>query len=128
MVVSPKSGPWWILWICVCPWLVRAPKALKLHTNWLVIWFVQVHVNNWCLSLFLNPHPGAPACPSTPKVFRAGEHAPTLYSFIVFTSNSHLSQSKSLGARHNIPNVILNWNTCEFRLKISIYYLFLCSL
>ncbi len=28
----PKFEPWWI---CVCLWFVRAPKVLKLHTNWL---------------------------------------------------------------------------------------------
>jgi len=26
VVTSPKSGPWWILWICVCPWFVHALK------------------------------------------------------------------------------------------------------
>jgi hypothetical protein len=35
-----KSGPWWILWICVCPWLVYAPKVLQLCIYQLVIWFV----------------------------------------------------------------------------------------
>jgi hypothetical protein len=24
----PKSGPWWVLWVRVCPWLIRAPKVL----------------------------------------------------------------------------------------------------
>ncbi len=42
-----KSRPWWILWICVCPWLIRALKVLQLCTNQLVVWFVQVRVNNW---------------------------------------------------------------------------------
>jgi len=47
VVVSRKSTPWWILWIYVYSWLVRAPKMLQLCTNQLIIWFVQVHVNNW---------------------------------------------------------------------------------
>jgi len=42
-----KSEPWWVLWIYVCPWFVRAPKVLQLCTNQLVIWFMQVHVSNW---------------------------------------------------------------------------------
>jgi len=46
VVASPKSKPWWVLWVRVCPWLVRAPKMFQLCTNQLV-WFVQVHVNNW---------------------------------------------------------------------------------
>ncbi len=28
VVASPKFGPWWVLWICVCSWFVRAPKVL----------------------------------------------------------------------------------------------------
>jgi len=33
----PKSGPWWVLWIQVCLWLVLAPKVFKLCTNHLVL-------------------------------------------------------------------------------------------
>jgi hypothetical protein len=29
----PKSKPWWILWICVCSWFIRAPKVFQLCTN-----------------------------------------------------------------------------------------------
>jgi hypothetical protein len=28
VVPSPKFGPWWVLWICICLWLVRASKVL----------------------------------------------------------------------------------------------------
>jgi hypothetical protein len=28
VVASPKFGPWWVLWVRVCSWLVRAPKVL----------------------------------------------------------------------------------------------------
>jgi hypothetical protein len=56
VVTSPKSGLWWVLWVCVCSWFVRAPKVLQLHTNQLLVWFVQVHVSNWIyLSIFLVP-------------------------------------------------------------------------
>jgi len=47
VVVSPKSKPWWILWVCVCLWFIRAPKMIQLCINQLVVWFVQVYVNNW---------------------------------------------------------------------------------
>jgi hypothetical protein len=30
----------------VCWWFVRAPNVLRLCTNQLVVWFVQVRVNN----------------------------------------------------------------------------------
>jgi hypothetical protein len=40
VLASPKSGPWWILWVRVCPWLARAPTMFQLCTNQLVVWFV----------------------------------------------------------------------------------------
>ncbi len=39
VVSFPKSGPWWVLWVWVCLWLVVAPKVLQLCTNQLVVWF-----------------------------------------------------------------------------------------
>jgi len=29
VVVSLESGPWWVMWVQSCPWLVLAPKVLK---------------------------------------------------------------------------------------------------
>jgi hypothetical protein len=57
VVASPKSRLWWVLWIRVCLWFILTPKVLKLCTNQLVVWFVQICVSNWCLSLFLIPIP-----------------------------------------------------------------------
>jgi hypothetical protein len=37
LVASPKSGPWWVLWIRLYPWLILAPKVLQLCTNHLVL-------------------------------------------------------------------------------------------
>jgi hypothetical protein len=37
MVISPKFGSWWSLWVCVCSWFACAPKVLQLHTNQLVV-------------------------------------------------------------------------------------------
>jgi len=39
VVASPKSGPWWVLWVWVCSWLILAPKVPQLCTNQLVVWF-----------------------------------------------------------------------------------------
>jgi hypothetical protein len=53
VVASPKSGPLWILWVRVCPWLILAPKMLKPCTNQFVfglcifMWVIK------CLSFFL---------------------------------------------------------------------------
>jgi hypothetical protein len=27
VVASPKSRPWWVLWVRICPWLVLTPKV-----------------------------------------------------------------------------------------------------
>jgi hypothetical protein len=40
VVASFKSRSWWVLWIRVCSWFVRAPKMFQLCTNQLVVWFV----------------------------------------------------------------------------------------
>jgi hypothetical protein len=40
VVASPKFGPWWILWVRGCLWLVLEPKVPKLCTNQPVVWFV----------------------------------------------------------------------------------------
>jgi hypothetical protein len=98
-MVSPKSRSWWILWICVCPWFVRAPKVLQLCTNQLVwfVWFV------WIIDLLVtlpSPQPRVPTRPSTPKVLWVREHTPIHHSSVVFTLDSHLSLSRSLGVHH----------------------------
>jgi hypothetical protein len=98
-MASPKSEPWWVLWVYVCSWLVYALKVLKLRTNQLVVWFVQFRVSNWLLIILPSPHLGALTHLSTPKVLRAKERAPTPYFFIVFTLDSHLNLSRSLGVR-----------------------------
>jgi hypothetical protein len=40
VVASPKSGPWWVLWVHVCMWFVYAPKMSQLCTNQPIVWFV----------------------------------------------------------------------------------------
>jgi hypothetical protein len=103
VVASPKSGPWWVLWIHVCLWFVRAPKALKLCINQLVVWFVQVHMSNWCLSLFLVPSRSSSTPLYPENVARKGA-CPNSLLFCYFTSDSHLSLPRSLGARHYLPS------------------------
>jgi hypothetical protein len=57
VVTSPKSRPWWILWVYVCPWLVCAPKCSDYAlTNLLFglcrsIWIIDPLVTHH------NPHP-----------------------------------------------------------------------
>ncbi len=42
VVASPKFRLWWILWVYVCSWLLRALKVFRLYTIQLIVWFVQV--------------------------------------------------------------------------------------
>jgi hypothetical protein len=99
VVASPKSGPWWVLWIRVCPWFILTPKRwnyalIKLFILCKSVWMIKR------LSFFLVPsrNSNMPFYPF--KVMWAKERASTPYSSFVFTLNSHLSLSKSLGVRH----------------------------
>jgi hypothetical protein len=74
---------------CFCMWLVRAPKALKLCTNQLVVWFVYVHVNNQCLSFFLVPILELQHALLPPKRCERGS-APQLLTFSLFSPQTHI--------------------------------------
>ncbi len=59
VVASPKSGPWWVLWIHVCLWFVWAPKCSSYAlTNLLFVlcrfvWVIDLLVDQLLLlSLF----------------------------------------------------------------------------
>jgi hypothetical protein len=55
VVASPKSEPWWVLWVHVCPWLVCAPKCFNYAlNNWLLVCAGPCEWLN-CLSIFLVP-------------------------------------------------------------------------
>jgi hypothetical protein len=57
----------------------------------------------------LSPHLGAPARPSTPKVLRARECAPTPYPFAVFTFKLIVESIKeSGGASHDATTMLLH--------------------
>jgi hypothetical protein len=88
-VASPKFGPWWVLWIQSCMWLVLAPKVLWICTNHFVLVLCKsVKVNEVC-QFFLVPSRSSntPLYPS--KVLRARERAPSSSPFrCLYTLNS----------------------------------------
>jgi hypothetical protein len=45
VVASPKYGLWWVLWVRVCPWLVRASKCYNYAPNLILI--RGLHVKLW---------------------------------------------------------------------------------
>jgi hypothetical protein len=102
VVASPKFRPWWVLWVRVCTWLFLAPKVFQPCTNQLVVWFMQVYVNDWLLVILPSPIPELQHAPPPPKVLRAKECAPTFYFFVVFNLDSHWSLSKSLVSHHQM--------------------------
>jgi hypothetical protein len=90
VVASPKFRLWFVLWVRVCPWFVLTPKCSSYAlTNLLFGLCRSVWIIDACHSP--SPHPRALACPSTPKVLRTKECAPTPYSFVVSTLYSYLS-------------------------------------
>jgi hypothetical protein len=97
VVASPKSGPWWVLWVQVCPWFVCGPKCSDYALINLLfglcksVWIIELLVN------LLSPHPRAPSHPSTPKVLRTREHALTPFPFNVFTFGLVVESIKELG-------------------------------
>jgi hypothetical protein len=99
VVASPKFRLWWVLWIRVCLWFVMHQKCFNYALTKLLfglcksVWVIEL------LVILSNPHLGVPTCPSTLKVLWARECASTSYPFVVFTLNSHLTLSRSLGMR-----------------------------
>jgi hypothetical protein len=64
----------------------------------------------WVIDLLIiypSPHPEIPARPSTPKMLRAKEHAPTPFPFVVFIFKLKLSPSRSPRVHHMVSKVYL---------------------
>jgi hypothetical protein len=101
VVASPKSGPWWVLWVWICSSLVLAPKVFQLCTNHLVLVLCKsVWVVETC-QFFLVPSRSS----STPfylsKCCEPG-NVPWLLGLPMFSIwDSHLESIKELGARHS---------------------------
>jgi len=98
VVASPKSELWWVLWVRVCPWHILAGKVIQLCINQIIVWFVQMRVNDWVLVILLSFILELQHAPLPAKCYELGNVHPTPCSFVVLTSNSHLSLLRSLGA------------------------------
>jgi len=84
VVVSPKFGPWWVLWIRVCPWFVRVHQKCSNYAliNLLFglckfIWIID------SLVICSSPHPRAPTHPFYLRVKCCGLRNVTLIPFSV---------------------------------------------
>jgi hypothetical protein len=128
VMASPKSGPWWVLWICVCLWFICAPKVLQLCTNQFVVWFLCKYV--WVIELFVNllsPHPRVPTRPFTPKMLQTKECAPTPFPSVVFILGLVVSPSKSLGVRHIFIISVLNLNKLNTTIHSNIRFMIITN-
>ncbi len=97
VVASPKSRPWWILWVYVYPWFVRAPKCYNYAlTNLLFglcrsVWVIELLVA--LLSPILELQHGL----LPPKCCELGSTPKLLFLPLCSHLDSQLSPSKSLG-------------------------------
>jgi hypothetical protein len=98
VVASPKSRPWWVLW-------VRGSSVQQKCSNYALtnllfglcrsVWIIDVLITH------PSPHPGAPTRPSTLEVLWMREHTPTLYPSVVFTFELAIKSIKEFrGAWH----------------------------
>ncbi len=104
MVVSPKSGLWWVLWICVCSWLVHAPKCSNyILTNLLFSLCRSVWVIELLVSL-PSPISKLQHALLPPKCCESKSVSKLLFLPLSSPLDSQLSPSRSLGCIKNIFN------------------------
>ncbi len=106
MVASPKFGPWWLLWVRVCPWPVCAPK----HPNYTLtnllfglcrsVWIIELRVN------LPSPHLGALKRPFTFEMLWTKEHTPILSPSIIFTFKLVAESIKELGGASSLSSIL----------------------
>jgi hypothetical protein len=101
VVASPKSKSWWILWIRVCLWWVYASKCYNYALTNLICASLCEWLNS--LSIFLIPSRSSNT-PSTPKVLRTTERAPTPSPSNVFTFGLAIKSVKELGGASHSHN------------------------
>jgi hypothetical protein len=91
VVASPKSKPWWILWVRVCAWFVFVHQECYNYTltNLVfglckLVWIVDL------LVIIYSFYPITPTHPSYPKMLQVGEHIPTFFFFHCFHLRIHI--------------------------------------
>jgi hypothetical protein len=95
VVASPKFGPWWVLWVYVCPWFIHAPKCSKYAlTNLLfglckTVWVIEL--------LIILPSPSRSSnTPFYPQSVTTKERTPTFFLSDVFTFGLVVKSIKEL--------------------------------
>jgi len=114
VVASPTSGPWWVLWICFCPWFIHAPKVLQLSTNQLVVWLMQICVNNWPAWHSSQSPSQNSSMPFYPRMLRTKRRTPIHYPSIVFIFGFAVESIKEFGgASKDVPKFACSVDGCD---------------
>jgi hypothetical protein len=119
VVVSPKFGPWWVLWIRVCLWWICAPKCSNYAlTNLLFglcrsMCVIEVLVN-LPSSISELQHALLPL-----KCYELG-NGPNSFSFRCSPLDSRLSPSRSLGGVSSDLSVT-TFKICNTHIFLMIY-------
>ncbi len=100
VVASPKSGPWWILWVCVCPWLVRAPKCSNYALTNLLFGFCKSVWVSELLVNFLSAILELQHTPLPPKCYKLKSRPQLLFVPLFSPLDSQLSPSRNLKVCH----------------------------
>jgi hypothetical protein len=107
VMASPKSEPWWVLWVRVCLWFIHAPKMSRYALTNLMFGLCR---SKRIIDLFVNPHKfhfEVLTWPFTPKVLWTRECAPTFFPSIVITFGLTIESIKELGgASHGIKALV----------------------
>jgi len=134
VVASPESGPWWVLWVQSCLWLVLAPKVLQHNTTMKKYWVLQLGLqlgslnamdtcNSWYIYNFecfrtscsnysnCNEHPML----DTILYIWCNSHA-TTYNF--FVTNLHVRFPHTFQCSERITNVAFHPFVDEWRMLI----------
>jgi hypothetical protein len=84
-MASPKSEPWWALWVRGYPWLIRASKCSNYALTNLFFGLCRyVWVSEFLVNL-PNPTPELQHAPFTPKCWEPGSAPQLLSPSIIFT-------------------------------------------
>ncbi len=97
VLVSLKSGPWWVLWVCVCLWFVRATKYFNYA---LINLLFSLRMSIWIIELLVNlPSPILELQHATlPSKWCQPRSTPQLFTFPLFSPlDSQLNPSRNLG-------------------------------
>jgi hypothetical protein len=83
VMTSPKSEPWWFLWVHVCPWFIHAPKCSNYTLTNLLFGLCKFV---WVIELFINLFSSISKLQHAPlplKCYKLGECAPIASLFDV---------------------------------------------